>query len=150
MLSSFQSEPLEIERHRAAIVRTDFSRPVRLAIEGAILNNDTTPDCTSEQGDTPLPTEGTETQGWLKNPVSSFFDYGCGWGGDVERIAALGYISAGWDPYYRPDTPHTSADVVNLGYVINVIEDLDERRQALVNAWELTRQVLIVSCPSAD
>lgn len=144
MLSSFQSEPLEIERHRAAIVRTDFSRPVRLAIEWAILNNDTTPDtCTS--GNTPLPTEGTEAQGWLKNAVSSFFDYGCGWGGDVERIAALGYISAGWDPYYRPDTPHTSADVVNLGYVLNVIEDLNERRQALINAWELTRKVLIVS-----
>ena len=35
--------------------------------------------------------------------------------------------------------------MVNLGYVINVIEDLDERRQALINAWELTRKVLIVS-----
>lgn len=116
MLSSFQSESLEIERHRAAIVRTDFSRPVRLAIEWAILNNNTT-----------------------------FFDYGCGHGGDVERIAARGNISAGWDPYYRPDTPHTSADVVNLGYVLNVIEDLDERRQALINAWELTCKVLIVS-----
>jgi len=145
--SSFQSEPLEIERHRAAIVRTDLSRPVRLAIEWAILNNNTTPDtCFPTQGDTPLPSTGeTPAQGWLRNAVSSFFDYGCGHGGDIERMTARGYISAGWDPYYRPDTPRTSADIVNLGYVLNVIEDLDERRQALRHAWELTRKVLIVS-----
>lgn len=35
-------EALEIERHRAAIARIDISRPVRLAIEGSILNQDTT------------------------------------------------------------------------------------------------------------
>ena len=37
------------------------------------------------------------------------------------------------------------ADVVNLGYVINVIEDPDIRRQALVSAWALAKSVLIVS-----
>jgi hypothetical protein len=31
--------------------------------------------------------------------------------------------------------PQTPADVVNLGYVINVIEDTAERREALINAW---------------
>gem|GEM_PF-6602506 len=31
------SETVEIERHRAAIARTEISRPVRLAIEWAIL-----------------------------------------------------------------------------------------------------------------
>ncbi len=36
------SELPEIERHRAAIFRTELSRPVRLAIEWAILNKDTT------------------------------------------------------------------------------------------------------------
>ncbi len=107
---------LEIERHRAAIARTEISRPVRLAIEWAILSNDTT-----------------------------FFDYGCGYGGDVQRIANLGYTSAGWDPYYHPDVPITAADVVNLGYVLNVIEDPEERRQSLLQAWELTHKVLIVA-----
>ncbi|MBW4642833.1 MAG: DNA phosphorothioation-associated putative methyltransferase [Goleter apudmare HA4340-LM2] len=107
---------LEIERHRAAIARTDISRPVRLAIESAIINQDTT-----------------------------FFDYGCGYGGDIQRVASLGYTSAGWDPYYYPDEAIAPADVVNLGYVINVIEDPQERRQSLLKAWELTRQVLIVS-----
>jgi DNA phosphorothioation-associated putative methyltransferase len=32
-----------------------------------------------------------------------------------------------------------------LGYVLNVIEKLEERRQALTSAWELTGKVLIVS-----
>ncbi|OKH24282.1 DNA phosphorothioation-associated putative methyltransferase [Chroogloeocystis siderophila] len=109
-------EALEIERHRAAIARTDLSRPVRLAIEWAIINNDTT-----------------------------FFDYGCGYGGDVERLAARHYTCAGWDPYYRPDTPRTPADIVNLGYVLNVIEDPEERREALCQAWNLTQKVLIVA-----
>ena len=35
-------EPPEIERHRAAIVRTDISRPVRMAIEAEILTTDKT------------------------------------------------------------------------------------------------------------
>ncbi|MDB9305708.1 DNA phosphorothioation-associated putative methyltransferase [Nodularia spumigena CS-591/12] len=107
---------LEIERHRAAIARNDISRPVRLAIEWAILNQET-----------------------------SFFDYGCGYGGDVQRVGNLGYTSAGWDPYYFPNESMTAADVVNLGYVLNVIEDQEERRQSLIHAWELTQQVLIVA-----
>jgi DNA phosphorothioation-associated putative methyltransferase len=74
-----------------------------------------------------------------------FFDYGCGYGGDIQRIAERGYPSAGWDPYYRPDDPHVPAEIVNLGYVINVIEDLAERRDALLKAWQLTQQVLIVA-----
>ena len=107
---------LEIERHKAAMFRTDLSRPVRLAVEWAIINKDTT-----------------------------FFDYGCGHGGDVQRVKNLGYTSAGWDPYYYADMPCMEADVVNLGYVLNVIENLEERRQALISAWKLTHKVLIVS-----
>ena len=33
---------LEIERHKAAIFRIDISRPVRLAIECVIIDEDTT------------------------------------------------------------------------------------------------------------
>jgi len=115
MLAPIPEAP-EIERHRAAIVRTDISKPVRLAIESAILTKDTT-----------------------------FFDYGCGHGGDIKRLTQQGYTSAGWDPYYQPHNPLTPADIVNLGYVINVIEHPPERREALLKAWELTQNVLIVS-----
>ncbi|PSO50259.1 MAG: DNA phosphorothioation-associated methyltransferase [Cyanobacteria bacterium SW_9_44_58] len=106
----------KIERHKAAIVRQQLSRPVRVALEAELFTSDTT-----------------------------FFDYGCGHGGDVQRIAEKGYESRGWDPYYHPDAPLVEADIVNLGYVINVIEDTAERREALLKAWELTRRVLIVS-----
>ncbi len=112
--SNFLARP--IERHKAAIARNNFSRPVRLALEAGLFS-----------------------------PETTFFDYGCGHGGDISRIAQQGYTSGGWDPYYSPDHLHTPADVVNLGYVINVIEDPAERREALVNAWELTRKVLLVA-----
>jgi DNA phosphorothioation-associated putative methyltransferase len=114
--STPESSARQIDRHKAAIVRNDFSRPVRTALEAGLFTPDTT-----------------------------FFDYGCGHGGDVARIAQQGYTSTGWDPYYLPDTPRTPADIVNLGYVINVIEDTGDRREALVKAWELTRKVLLVA-----
>ena len=75
----------------------------------------------------------------------TFFDYGCGHGGDVQRLAQRGYTSSGWDPYYYPDAPRTAAEIVNLGYVINVIEDPTERCEALLQAWALTGKVLIVA-----
>ncbi|NBD31590.1 MAG: DNA phosphorothioation-associated putative methyltransferase [Cyanobacteria bacterium] len=106
----------KIERHKAAIVRHQLSRPVRVALEAQLFT-----------------------------PETTFFDYGCGQGGDVQRVREQGYPSQGWDPYYHPDTPLIEADIVNLGYVINVIEDTQERREALLKAWQLTRQVLIVS-----
>ncbi|QYX34234.1 DNA phosphorothioation-associated putative methyltransferase [Sphaerospermopsis torques-reginae] len=106
----------KIERHKAAIIRHDFSRPLRLALDAGLF-------C----------------------PETTFFDYGCGHGGDMQRIADQGYVSNAWDPYYLPDAPRIPADVVNIGFVINVIEDQSERREALIKAWELTQKVLLVS-----
>lgn len=110
------AHPHSIDRHKAALVRNELSKPVRVALEAGLFP-----------------------------PETTFFDYGCGHGGDVERIGDRGYISAGWDPYYRPDAPCGAADIVNLGYIINVIEDPAERREALLKAWELTGKVLIVA-----
>jgi DNA phosphorothioation-associated putative methyltransferase len=107
---------VEVERHRAAITRVELSRPVRLAIESGIITTET-----------------------------SIFDYGCGIGGDVKRLKSAGYNCEGWDPYYFPDVEIRSADIVNLSYIINVIEDPDERDRALIHAWELTGGVLIVA-----
>ncbi len=107
---------IRIERHKAAIVRKELSRPVRLAKEAGLFTAGIT-----------------------------FFDYGCGYGGDVERIAKQGYQSSGWDPYYFPDNPLNNADLVNIGYVINVIEDLQERQKALQQAWELADRILVIA-----
>ena len=57
----------------------------------------------------------------------------------------MGVPVSGWDPAYFPDEERTPADVVNLGYVVNVIEDLEERAVALCAAWELAQKLLIVS-----
>ncbi|MBW4482080.1 MAG: DNA phosphorothioation-associated putative methyltransferase [Tildeniella torsiva UHER 1998/13D] len=112
-----QTQPKpKIQRHKAAIARVTASKPVRLAVEAGLFPPDTT-----------------------------YFDYGCGHGADIEYIHRLGLTSAGWDPHFRPDIPHTPADVVNLGYIINVIEDTAERREALINAWGLAQKVLIVA-----
>ncbi|HIK46948.1 MAG TPA: DNA phosphorothioation-associated putative methyltransferase, partial [Leptolyngbyaceae cyanobacterium M65_K2018_010] len=105
-----------IHRHKAAIARVTASKPVRLAVEAGLFP-----------------------------PGTTYFDYGCGHGADMEYIHRLGLTSSGWDPHFRPDIPHTPADVVNLGYVINVIENTAERREALINAWELAQKVLIVA-----
>lgn len=106
----------KIDRHKAAIIRNSISKPMRLVLEADLFID----------GDT-------------------FFDYGCGYGGDIQHIGQEGYAAAGWDPYYQPDTPRIHTDIVNIGYVINVIESLGERREALLNAWGLTNKLLIVA-----
>ena len=105
-----------IERHRTAITRTALSRPVRLALEDGLITQET-----------------------------SVFDYGCGRGTDLLHLRQQEIPCEGWDPAYFPDNERTPADIVNLGYVVNVIENPRERTEALQQAWELTRKVLIVS-----
>ena len=73
------------------------------------------------------------------------FDYGCGRGDDLRHLQALGYAADGWDPAHRPHAERQPADVVNLGYVVNAIEHPGEREQVLHSAWDLARQVLVVS-----
>ncbi len=74
-----------------------------------------------------------------------FFDYGCGHGSDIHFLTKRGTKACGWDPAFFPDQLRLESDIVNLGYVVNVIEDPEERVNALQNAWQLTRKVLVVS-----
>ena len=105
-----------ILRHRTAIRRLGHSRPVSFA----------------------------RAHGFI-GATASCFDYGCGFGEDVELLKAAGIEAEGWDPYYQPGTLPTAADCVNLGYVLNVIEHLAEREETLRAAFELARRVLVVS-----
>jgi len=75
----------------------------------------------------------------------SFFDYGCGHAEDVTILREHGYNTSGWDPHYFPQNDREPADVINLSYVLNVIENDQERREALLSAWTLTRKLLIVA-----
>ena len=101
---------------KTAISRWSLSRPVALGVEDGLISK-----------------------------KRSFFDYGCGRGGDIRRLYDMGIEVSGWDPAYFPEEERTPADVVNLGYVINVIEDLEERAVVLYAAWRLARRLLIVS-----
>ena len=75
----------------------------------------------------------------------TIFDYGCGKGDDIRILRHNGFDAKGWDPHFAPDVPKEPADVVNLGFVINVIEDANARAQALRAAYALARQVLSVA-----
>jgi DNA phosphorothioation-associated putative methyltransferase len=105
-----------IERHRTAIKRYDLSRPIKLALERGLIQKRHT-----------------------------LFDYGCGHGMDIEALQGLGYTINGWDPAFRPRALKTEAEIVNLGYVLNVIENPKERIEAIKGAFALTRKALLVS-----
>jgi DNA phosphorothioation-associated putative methyltransferase len=109
-------QPVGIERYRTAIKRYDLSKPVKQLLERGLLRTHDT-----------------------------FFDYGCGHGMDIEALNHLGYQAAGWDPAFRPNAPKTPAAVVNLGYVLNVIEEPAERITTLREAYSLAERVLLVS-----
>lgn len=81
--------------------------------------------------------------------ATSVFDFGCGRGSDIRHLKHLGIDAAGWDPIYAPNAPLSPAAVVNIGYVINVIEDRMERRKALEDAWALAGEALVVAARPA-
>jgi hypothetical protein len=105
-----------VERHKTAMTRYELSKPVKSLLE----------------------------YGMLK-PGASLFDYGCGQGSDVRGLRALGYEAEGWDPVFQPDVARKQADIINFGYVLNVIEDPAERLVTLVDAYRHTKRLLVVS-----
>jgi DNA phosphorothioation-associated putative methyltransferase len=105
-----------IARHKTALTRAALSRPMATAIADGLLP------------------EG-----------AAVFDYGCGKGDDLRYLRALGYEAHGWDPAHRPKVERAPASIVNLGYVINVIERPLEREEALRSAWLLAEDLLVVS-----
>ena len=105
-----------IDRSQTAIRRYWCSRPIALAMAQGLIDTS-----------------------------RSVFDYGCGHGEDVEYLRKEGVWVAGWDPSFTPQNSIQEADVVNLGFVLNVIEDPSERRDTLKKAFSLARQFLIVS-----
>jgi DNA phosphorothioation-associated putative methyltransferase len=107
---------VEVARHKTAIRRRDMSMPVKCGLNDGFIEDS-----------------------------NCVFDYGCGHGEDLRFLEQRGIQASGWDPVFRPSGTTSSADVVNLGYVINVIEDPVERMETLKRAWNLAEKVLIVS-----
>lgn len=90
------------------------------------------------------PVAAALTDGVIR-PGLTVFDYGCGRGDDLRHLRKLGFGADGWDPVHSPDINRRPADVVNLGYVINVIEHAQERAEVVRSAWTLARRTLIVA-----
>ncbi|MCC2591826.1 DNA phosphorothioation-associated putative methyltransferase [Tessaracoccus sp. OS52] len=105
-----------VARHKTALTRSALSRPIAVAITDGLVPNGAT-----------------------------IFDYGCGRGDDLRHLRSLGYACEGWDPAHRPETERKPAEIVNLGYVLNVIEKPEERAETLRSAWSLARELLVVS-----
>jgi DNA phosphorothioation-associated putative methyltransferase len=111
-----EKEQTRIARHKTAMRRFALSRPLALALSHQLISK----SCT-------------------------VFDYGCGRGADIRLLQKAGIPASGWDPHFRPEGELGAADCVNLGYVLNVIEDPSERTATLGKAFELTRKLMIVS-----
>jgi DNA phosphorothioation-associated putative methyltransferase len=75
----------------------------------------------------------------------SIFDYGCGKGDDAKELEAHGLNINSWDPVHKPECKRIQSDIVNLGFVLNVIEDINERTETLKNAYQLSNKLLVVS-----
>lgn len=110
------TDDVVIERHRTAMIRYGFSAPI----------------------------QSLSRYGYLDGSYS-VFDYGCGRGSDLQGLIDNDIDASGWDPYYAPDNEKVIADIVNLGFVINVIESAEERSEALKGAYALANTFLIVS-----
>jgi DNA phosphorothioation-associated putative methyltransferase len=105
-----------VHRGKTAMKRYTCSRPVALALSDELIAS-----------------------------TDTFFDFGCGHGGDVNYLRRRKISAVGWDPFHLPNSPIVAADIVNLGFVLNVIEDPNERNETLRVAFKLARKLLIVS-----
>ncbi len=112
---------LKIEREKTAISRYQLSAPFVAAAKLNLLNGD-----------------------------HSILDYGCGRGDDLSILEHEGLDVVGWDPNFRPAGICEARDIVNLGFVINVIEDREERDEAVLRAFQLANRVLMVSAMIAN
>lgn len=114
--STAEVHETSIQRHRTALSRSGLSAPMQALDRHGMLDSSYT-----------------------------YFDYGCGRGDDLIALQQSGLDARGWDPHYASDQAKCSADIVNIGFVINVIEDFEERLGALRGAFALTKKLLVVS-----
>ena len=88
--------------------------------------------------------QALQRHGYLDG-TRTIFDYGCGKGDDIRILRHNGLDASGWDPHFTPDIPKEPADIVNLGFVINVIEDTAGASRGA--SWRVcTRQMCIICC----
>ena len=112
----FREDVGNVQRHKSALSRKHLSQPL----------------------------QALRRLGYLDGS-HSLFDYGCGKGDDLRALQEMAVEASAWDTYFRPSATKREADIVNLGFVVNVIEDRDERDRALNESFRLARKFLLVS-----
>jgi DNA phosphorothioation-associated putative methyltransferase len=106
----------KIQRHLTAIDRNKLSNPMQIIARHNYLNGE-----------------------------MSVLDFGCGKGDDVRELEAHGIDVSGWDPVHNPEGILINSDIVNLGFVLNVIEDREERDETLRRAWGYADRFIVAS-----
>jgi len=110
------SSATKIERHKTAIDRNQLSQPMQVLARHNYLNGEWT-----------------------------VLDYGCGKGDDLRELEAHGIDASGWDPAHNEEGALVNSDIVNLGFVLNVIEEREERDETLRRAWSYVDKLMVVS-----
>ena len=112
------AEPINgaIDRHKTAIDRNQLSQPMQILARHDYLNGD-----------------------W------SILDYGCGKGDDLRELEAHGIDASGWDPAHNEEGTLVNSDIVNLGFVLNVIEDRAERDETMRRAWAYADKLIVIA-----
>lgn len=102
---------------------------------------------TAKSGHKPsFPTRWAFQKGYIQPVV---FDWGCGRGRDTIWLESQGIETIGYDPFYKPEPSPHSVDfgrvkTVLLNYVLNVIEDCEERIELLKLIQKLVSDSTIV------
>ncbi|MDQ7049700.1 MAG: DNA phosphorothioation-associated putative methyltransferase [Enterobacterales bacterium] len=106
----------QIDRHKTAIDRHQLSAPMQLLAKHDYFNGE-----------------------------FSVLDYGCGKGDDIRELEAHQIDCIGWDPVHQADNDLENCDIVNVGFVLNVIEDKEERSETLKRAFGYAEKLLIAA-----
>ena len=109
---------LEVFRHRTALKRKKLSSCMGALVDSSLVTN-----------------------------KCEIFDYGCGRGDDVSILAQNNFEKvSGWDPYFAKDNAiPKKSEFVSLSFVLNVIEDADERHSVLKKAFKIASKALVFS-----
>ena len=113
-----ENNALEVFRHRTALKRKKLSSCMGALVDSSLVTN-----------------------------KSKIFDYGCGRGDDVSILAQNNFENvSGWDPYFAKDNAiPKKSEFVSLSFVLNVIEDADERHSVLKKAFKIASKALVFS-----
>jgi DNA phosphorothioation-associated putative methyltransferase len=119
----------EFNREKTAIARTEPSAPAKWAYENGFFG-ELVPD---------------------EEPF--IYDWGCGKGKDAEWLQDLGYTVAAYDPNHFPcnvpeDFLFGPVDVILCNYVLNIINDPEEREALLQQIADTGVKTIIISVRS--